>query len=80
MKALAVPEASSSAAKASAAWRRLNRRVLAAGVDDPVRVKGLLEAAVQAFTDRIEGVECRGVFVAIPKQYGMPTGFCDFVA
>jgi hypothetical protein len=79
MKALAPLDAVSSNARVTAVPRTLNRRVLSPGVEDPVRVEGLFEPAVKPFTNHVERVKGRNSFVAMPKQYGMPSGFCDLV-
>ena len=57
----------------------LNRSVLAARIENPRRVEGFLESAMQALADVVEGVKDRSFCVAMPKQYGMSSHFCDLV-
>jgi hypothetical protein len=59
---------------------QLYRSVLAAGIENPFRVEGLFESAVQAFAHAVEGVEDWDFSVAMAEKYGMSSDFCDLFA
>jgi hypothetical protein len=59
---------------------QLYRSVLAAGIENPFRVEGLFESAVQALTHGVERLKDWGFSVAMAEKYGMPADFCDLFA